>query len=137
MISIGDQAVPHILWRSAFFKAVGEKPSGNILLSKAHTLATTAQGTKKDKNVLKKILKKSQKKSSKPRKRILNKKKEKKEKEIDKKGKRRRNSVLKKSVNTKVKTSSATAGNVEKGRKGKRGKILSGEKLKSAKKDEL
>lgn len=145
LISIGDQAVPHILWRSAFFKAVGEKPSSNTLLSKAHTLATTIQGAKKDKNVLKNILKKTQKKSSKPRKRILNKKKEKKEKEINKKGKgktgttgkKRRNSVLKKAVNKKAKTSSATAGSDEKGRKGKRGKILNGEKSKSAKNEEL
>jgi hypothetical protein len=76
LMMIGDQTVPHILWRNAFFKAVGEAPSSNTLLSKAHAVAAK-KGTKIDKNKLKNIAKKALKKTGKSRKSILSNKKEK------------------------------------------------------------
>lgn len=144
LMMIGDQTVPHILWRNAFFKAVGEAQPSNTLLSKAHAMAAK-KGTKIDKNKLKKTLKKT----GKSRKSILGNKKEKATlKENVKKGdgkaettaRRRRTSVLKKSGNKKVKESGATPGNVgvgKKGRKGRGRKTLNADKIKSVKKDEL
>ena len=143
---IGEQTEAHILWRNAFFKAVGETPSSNNFLSRAHAVANV-KGTKNEKSKMKKTVKKSHKKPIKSRKLILRNKKEKlplKENEIKGKGKgngkgksestarRRRNSILKKSANKKTKNSES--GN---GRRGRKGKILNAEKMKSAKKDEL
>ena len=144
LMTIGDQTVPHILWRNAFFKAVGEAPSSNNLLTKAHALAA-AKGTKKEKNVLKKTTKKSPKKSTKSRKPILGKKKENRPEENNKKGKgktettsrRRRKSVLKKPANKKAKESAATPSNTGKARKGRKGNMLNAEKRKAVKKEEL
>lgn len=145
---IGDQTVPHILWRNAFFKAVGEAPSSNTLLSKAHALAAK-KGTKIDKNKLKNIAKKAQERTGKTRKSVLSNKKEKAaSKEKVKKGdgktettaRRRRASVLKKSGNKKAKDTGATPGNPGMGKKRRKGrgrKILNADKSKSAKKDEL
>ena len=141
---IGEQTEAHILWRNAFFKAVGETPSSNNFLSRAHAVANV-KGTKNEKSKMKKTVKKSHKKPIKSRKLILRNKKEKlplKENEIKGKGngkgksestaRRRRNSILKKSANKKTKNSES--GN---GRRGRKGKILNAEKMKSAKKDEL
>jgi hypothetical protein len=148
LMMIGDQTVPHILWRNAFFKAVGEAPPSNTLLSKAHALAAK-KGTKIDKNNLKNIAKKAQKKTGKSRKSFLSNKKEKAtSKEKVKKGddkteataRRRRASVLKKSGNKKAKDTGATAGNAGMGKKGRKGrgrKLLNADKSKSVKKDEL
>jgi hypothetical protein len=148
LMMIGDQTVPHILWRNAFFKAVGEAPSSNTLLSKAHTLAAK-KGTKIDKNELKNIAKKAQKKTGKSKKSILSNKKDKPTlKDKVKKGdgktettaRRRRASVLKKSGSKKIKESGATRGNAGMGKKGRKGrgrKVLNADKSKSVKKDEL